>query len=85
VRQFTLILLIFVVIACSSNQSNELEKTFTGELTLTPAESALLCFDRYTELRNNEKEKAKIKKNNLRQWIFTINTILLLYLLIKKM
>jgi hypothetical protein len=39
-----------------------LEKTFTGELTLTPAESALLCFDRYTELRNNEKEKAKIKK-----------------------
>lgn len=61
-RPFTFILILFIVVACSSNHSKEFEKTFTGELTLTPAESALLCFDRYTELKNSKKERARIKK-----------------------
>ena len=61
-RLFSLIFFVFVLVACSSNQPKDFEKTFSGDLTLTPAESALLCFDRYSELKTDKKEKAEIEK-----------------------
>ncbi len=48
--------------ACSNQKSGSTQKSFRGELTLTPAESALLYFDRMVELTN-----IKAKKEVLRQ------------------
>lgn len=40
-----------------SNSPSEMEKSFDGTFTLTPAESALLSFDRFAELKPSQKEK----------------------------
>ena len=47
-----------ILISCGSQPEG---KTFSGELTLTPAESALLCFDRMAELKETFKDKKNLK------------------------
>ena len=52
----------FLFIACSNQKGGGDKKTFRGNLTLTPAESALLCFDRMVELSNTKDEKTVLKQ-----------------------
>lgn len=53
---------IFILISCSSEQTAGMRKSFDGKFTLTPAESALLCFDRYAELKTKKSEKQAVLK-----------------------
>ena len=53
---------IFILISCSSEQTAGMKKSFDGKFTLTPAESALLCFDRYAELKTKKSEKQAVLK-----------------------
>lgn len=48
--------------ACSNQKSGSIQKSFRGELTLTPAESALLYFDRMVELTNIKADKEMLKQ-----------------------
>lgn len=56
---FTLV--IGLIIFSCTNTNQKFEKTFSGDFTLTPAESALLVFDRFVELQNDSVKKAKAK------------------------
>ena len=53
---------LFILLSCSNQSSNSTNKTFNGQLTLTPAESALLSFDRMVELTVSKEEKTALKK-----------------------
>ena len=46
-----------IVIFFMIYSTSKVGKTFHGSLTLSPAESALLSFDRYAELKPTEKFK----------------------------
>lgn len=59
-KPLSFILAITVLFGCSSNNSNTLEKTFSGDLTLSPAENALLGFDRMVEIENDTAKKAQL-------------------------
>ena len=52
----------FIFVGCFNQSESSIKKTFRGELTLTPAESALLFFDRLVELTNEKEEKKALKK-----------------------
>ena len=60
-KNIIIISLLFLFIACSNQKGGGDKKTFRGNLTLTPAESALLCFDRMVELSNTKDEKTVLK------------------------
>ena len=57
-RLLTFIISSAILISCEPNPGG---KTFSGELTLTPAESALLCFDRMAELKEASKDKKNLE------------------------
>jgi len=57
-RLLTFIISSTILISCGSHSEG---KTFSGELTLTPAESALLCFDRMAELKEASKDKKNLE------------------------
>lgn len=57
-RLLTFIISSALLISCGLQPKG---KTFSGELTLTPAESALLCFDRMAELKQAHKDKENLK------------------------
>ena len=56
------ILILVICFSCSRQKSSSNQKSFRGELTLTPAESALLYFDRMVELTNSKAEKETLKQ-----------------------
>jgi len=56
---FTLV--IGLIIFSCTNKNQKFEKSFSGDLTLTPAESALLVFDRFVELQNDSAKRSKAK------------------------
>lgn len=57
-RLLNFIISLVILISCGSQPEG---KTFSGELTLTPAESALLCFDRMAELKETLIDKKNLK------------------------
>ena len=57
-RLLTFIISSAILISCGSHPEG---KTFSGELTLTPAESALLCFDRMAELKEASEDKKNLE------------------------
>lgn len=57
-RLLTFIISSALLISCGLQPKG---KTFSGELTLTPAESSLLCFDRMAELKQAHKDKENLK------------------------
>jgi hypothetical protein len=57
-RLLTFIISSAILISCGPNPEG---KTFSGELILTPAESALLCFDRMAELKEASKDKKNLE------------------------
>jgi len=66
-------------VACSNQNTASTKKTFEGEFTLTPAESALLCFDRMVELTKTENEKSALKKKLKELDLYNKNNTLALF------
>ena len=60
--------ILLTCVACSNEKSSSNEKSFKGELTLTPAESALLYFDRMVELSNTKVEKEALRQEAIKDW-----------------
>ena len=73
-----------VFIACSNENANSNKKTFKGDLTLTPAESALLCFDRMVELSKTEVDKNALKQKLMELDLYNKNNTLALFVETKK-
>ena len=68
-----------ILFGCSNQNVNSNQKTFRGNLTLTPAESALLCFDRLVELAKTEDEKKAIKEKLNELDLYNKNNTLALF------
>ena len=66
-------------VACANQNTASTKKTFEGEFTLTPAESALLCFDRMVELTKTENEKSALKKKLKELDLYNKNNTLALF------
>ena len=73
-----------VFTACSNENANSNKKTFKGDLTLTPAESALLCFDRMVELSKTEVDKNALKQKLMELDLYNKNNTLALFVETKK-
>tara|TARA_Y100000589_G_scaffold279692_1_gene275778 strand:+ start:995 stop:1582 length:588 start_codon:yes stop_codon:yes gene_type:complete len=73
------ILLSLFFIACTNKEVTSNKKSFRGELTLTPAESALLCFDRMVELTKTEVEKNALKQKLKQLDLYNKNNSLALF------
>ncbi len=77
-------LILTVFTACSNENANSNKKTFKGDLTLTPAESALLCFDRMVELSKTEVDKNALKQKLMELDLYNKNNTLALFVETKK-
>lgn len=55
------ILTILLLVGCTESNNQQLNKTFEGELVLSPAENALLGFDRMIEIENDSLKRANLK------------------------
>ncbi|MBI34062.1 MAG: hypothetical protein CMP67_01695 [Flavobacteriales bacterium] len=71
---------LFILLSCSNQSSNSTNKTFNGQLTLTPAESALLSFDRMVELTVSKEEKTALKKKLKELDLYNRNNTLALFI-----
>ena len=79
--KYSIVLLSFIFfISCSNENGKSNEKTFRGDLTLTPAESALLCFDRMVELCKTEDEKESLKQTLKELDLYNKNNTLALFI-----
>tara|TARA_Y100000589_G_C27027769_1_gene577654 strand:+ start:257 stop:844 length:588 start_codon:yes stop_codon:yes gene_type:complete len=66
-------------ITCTNKEGTFDKKSFRGQLTLTPAESALLCFDRMVELTKTEVEKNALKQKLRELDLYNKNNTLALF------
>ena len=83
--KYIFIFLSFTIVnACTNDYTNSNKKTFRGDLTLTPAESALLCFDRMVELSKTEVEKKVLKQKLKELDLYNKNNALALFVESKK-
>lgn len=78
-KHLIIFLSITIFTACSNENVNSNKKTFRGDLTLTPAESALLCFDRMVELSKTEVERNALKQKLKELDLYNKNNTLALF------
>ncbi len=79
--KYSIVLLSFIFfISCSNENDKSNGKTFRGDLTLTPAESALLCFDRMVELCKTKDEKESLKQTLKELDLYNKNNTLALFI-----
>lgn len=83
-KHLFIFLSITIFTACSNENVNSNTKTFRGDLTLTPAESALLCFDRMVELSKTEVERNALKQKLKELDLYNKNNTLALFVESKK-